>query len=66
MGSFEEIEAERRRLGLTRRAVYRRAGVDGETWRRTEKGITEPNVRTLRKLAEAVAALAGESGARPA
>lgn len=60
MMSFQEIDTRRRAAGLTRKAVYERAGLDGETWRRTEKRSTSPNVRTLEKLTEALKALIEE------
>lgn len=54
MNDFVEIDAQRMRHGLTRRAVYERAGVNGETWRRTAQGRTQPNIRTLQKLRTAL------------
>lgn len=55
--TFEEIEARREQHGLTRKALYDKAGLHKETWRRTATGRTEPNSRTLRKLSEALDAL---------
>lgn len=60
MNSFQQIDLKRRQAGLTRKAVYERAGVDGETYRRTEKGKTLPNTRTLQKLQTAIDALIKE------
>lgn len=60
MNSFQQIDLKRRAAGLTRKAVYERAGVDGETYRRTEKGKTSPNSRTLHKLQAAVESLIDE------
>ncbi|MCW5697946.1 MAG: helix-turn-helix transcriptional regulator [Bauldia sp.] len=60
MTSFEDIDARRASAGLTREAVCRRAGVNSETWRRTAKGRTQPNLRTLIKLDDAVTALERE------
>jgi predicted transcriptional regulator len=60
MTDFEEIDKRRREAGLTRLAVYRRAGVNGETWRRLARGANEPNLRTLRKLSDALDALIRE------
>lgn len=60
MNDFEEIDVRRMRHGLTRRAVYERAGVNGETWRRTAQGRTQPNIRTLQKLRDALEALISE------
>lgn len=54
MRAFDDINRLRREHGLTRRAIYLRAEVDGETWRRSEKGSTEPYMRTLRKLSSAL------------
>lgn len=66
MKSFQEIEKERRLAGLTRKAVYERAGLHKETWRRTAKGTTEPNTGTLNKLASAVEQLVKEKEASDA
>lgn len=60
MTSFEDIDARRRAAGLTRRAVYTRARVNGETWRRLSRSINEPNLRTLKRLTEALEQLIGE------
>lgn len=57
MMSFDEIEQRRVAAGLTRKAVYEHAGIDGETWRRTARGETEPNSKTLKKLSAALEAL---------
>jgi ribosome-binding protein aMBF1 (putative translation factor) len=65
LGSFDEIDDRRQRHGLTRKALYERAGLHKETWRRTATGRTEPNLRTLRRLSEALDALVNErEGAR--
>lgn len=60
MRTFEEINRLRTEHGLTRRDVYKRAGVNGETWRRTANETTEPNQRTLRKLSSALDELIAE------
>lgn len=60
MRSFDEIDAARARHGLTRKAVYERAGLHKETWRRLCRGETSPNLRTLEKLSNALAALIAE------
>jgi transcriptional regulator with XRE-family HTH domain len=60
MQTFDDIEEARRRHGLTRRAIYERAGINGETWRRTAAGRTSPNMRTLQKLLDATRALIDE------
>ena len=60
MLTFPEIDARRVKHGLTRQQVYERAGVNGETWRRTAAGRTEPNLRTLKKLTAALDALVAE------
>ncbi|OBQ59598.1 XRE family transcriptional regulator [Mesorhizobium loti] len=60
MLSFEEIDKRRAAAGLTRKAIYERAGVDGETWRRSASGETEPNTKTLRKLSAALDELTRE------
>lgn len=62
MRTFPDIDALRRKHKLTRKAVYTRAGVNGETWRRTALGRTEPNLRTLKRLGEALDALISERG----
>lgn len=54
MMSFEQIDAIRESHGLTRIAVYSLAGVDGETWRRSAKGQTQPGSATLKKLEKAL------------
>jgi transcriptional regulator with XRE-family HTH domain len=63
MLAFDQIDALRASNGLTRRAVYERAGVNGETWRRIAKAKTAPNTRTLARLTEAVTALVREKEA---
>ena len=63
MSDFASIDAQRMRHGLTRRAVYERAGINGETWRRTAQGRTQPNIRTLQKLRAALDALIAEKDA---
>ncbi|ESY05353.1 MULTISPECIES: hypothetical protein [unclassified Mesorhizobium] len=60
MLSFEEIDKRRAAAGLTRRAVYERAKVDGETWRRTARGETQLNVKTLTRLETALAELVAQ------
>lgn len=63
MTSFEDIDARRAAHGISRRAVYKRASVDGETWRRIAKGMHAPNVRTLAKLKAALDQLIQERAA---
>ena len=62
MVSFQAIDARRRAHGLTRLAVCAKAGLNPETWRRTDKGDSSPTVRTLEKLSNAVTALIEEKG----
>lgn len=62
MMTFEDIDRRRVAARLTRKAVYERAGIDGETWRRTAAGKTEPNLRTLKKLKAALDELEREQG----
>lgn len=64
MMSFEQIERARRVHGLTRIALYTRARVNGETYRRTEHGKTRPNIATLEKLEAALNSLIEEQGDR--
>ena len=59
MQSFEEIDRRRAAAGLTRKAVYERAGLHKETWRRLVKGRLS-TVRTLHKLNAAVDGLIAE------
>ena len=54
MRSFKEIDAARKTYGLSRKAVYERARLHKETWRRLDKGETSPNLRTLEKLSSAL------------
>ena len=54
MRTFEDIDRQRQNSGLTRKAVYTRAGVHKETWRRLARGDNAPNVATLQRLAAAV------------
>ncbi|RWN20377.1 MAG: XRE family transcriptional regulator [Mesorhizobium sp.] len=61
MMSFQEIDRRRIAAGLTRKALYERAGVDGETWRRLSKGKNLPNTGTLIKLTSALDALVAET-----
>lgn len=60
MLNFDEIDRRRVAAGLTRAAVYGRAKVNGETWRRLAKGRNEPNARTLKKLSAALIELEKE------
>ncbi len=62
MNDFAHIDARRAENGITRKALYERAEVDKETWRRTVKGRTSPNTRTLEKLKKALDALISERG----
>lgn len=62
MTSFEEIEKGRAQAGITRKALYQAAGVNKETWRRTQQGATLPNTRTLNKLKAALDALLAQRG----
>lgn len=63
MQTFQEIDTAREAAGLTRKALYERAGLHKETWRRTAAGKTEPNLRTLRKLKDALDELIAEKEA---
>lgn len=65
MLSFEEIDNRRSKAGLTRKAVYDRAGVDGETWRRLARG-EGAQTRTLEKLTAALDELTKEKEASDA
>ena len=60
MTSFEKIDERRAKAGITRKALYQAAGVNKETWRRTVKGTTSPNTRTLQKLKTALDELVDE------
>ena len=60
MTSFEDIERRRAQHGLTRKAVYQRAGLHKETWRRLANGSNAPNTRTLASLATAIDQLIAE------
>ena len=64
MLTFPEIDTLRVKHGLTRKAVYERAGVNGETWRRLRMGAHSPNTRTLMRLTDALDALIAERAAR--
>lgn len=63
MDLFENIDAERRKHGLTRKAIYERAGVNGETWRRLARNLNAPNTRTLKRLRAALDELLAEKDA---
>lgn len=54
MRTFDQIEALRSEHQITRKALYERAGVHKETWRRTATGKTQPNVATLQRLSTAL------------
>lgn len=54
MMSFQEIDRRRREAGLTRKAIYERAQVNGETWRRLADGRSLGTMKTLTKLAAAL------------
>lgn len=62
MVDFEELDALRRRHGFTREQVYERAGISGETWRRTAAGRTSPTLRTFNKLKTGLEELIAEQG----
>lgn len=64
MTDFMEIDARRASAKLTRQALCARAGIDPDTYRRTARGVTEPNVKTLRKLKAALDACIAEQEAR--
>lgn len=63
MMSFQEIDARRAAHGITRADVYRRAEVDGETWRRLARKLHKPNVSTLERLTKALDELIEERAA---
>lgn len=63
MTSFKDIDARRAAHGITRADVYRRAKVNGETWRRLDRGKHSPNSRTLEKLSAALDELIRERAA---
>lgn len=54
MRTFKEINALRERHGLTRKAVYEKAKVDKETWRRLDKRMNAGNTMTLTRLSQAL------------
>lgn len=60
MRSFVEIEEQRSVHGFSRKAVYEKAGVHKETWRRLMNGTSAPNTRTLAKLSGALEELIHE------
>ena len=62
MMSFDEIDALRAQHGITRKAIYTRAKINGETWRRIARRDSEPNTRTLKKLTDALNAMIEEQG----
>jgi predicted transcriptional regulator len=64
MNDVAEIDARRAAAGITRKALYERAQVHKETWRRTIKGKTSPNTRTLVQLEKALAELVREKAAQ--
>lgn len=57
MRTIEEIERERKRQRITKSQLCAHAGVHIETYRRTKLGRTSPNIRTLRRLEQALADL---------
>lgn len=63
MLTFEEIDAKRAEAGLTRKALYEKAGLHSSTWRRTATRKTQPNTRTLQKLTTALDQLVREASA---
>ena len=58
MISFNEIEAERLRLGITRASLCKSAGVTAHTYTRLSQAEHSPNLRTLERLARAVREIA--------
>ncbi len=54
------LRAARKRLGLTQEQVAERSGVHATEVSRIEAGKRDPQVSTLRKLAEAVESSPGE------
>jgi len=60
MRSFHDIEERRSIHGFSRKAVYEKAGIHKETWRRLMNGTSAPNTRTLEKLAGALDDLINE------
>ena len=60
MLNFEDIDRRRVENGFSRKAVYERAGVHKETWRRLHDSRTSPTTRTLEKLADALDQLIDE------
>lgn len=57
MRSFQEIDAARHDAKLSRRTLYREAGVHHSTWQRLASGACSPTLRTLEKLDAALARL---------
>lgn len=60
MQSFQQIDEQRVEAGVTRKALYERAGVHKETWRRLSAGTSLGTIRTLSKLSVALKELAKE------
>lgn len=60
MNDFASIEARRQAAGITRKALYERASVHKETWRRLINGRNLPNLSTLQRLTAALEELEGE------
>jgi transcriptional regulator with XRE-family HTH domain len=64
MQTIAEIEAERARARIPKAELCKAAGVNVATYRRCEIGETSPTVRTLIKLADALAMLRADALAR--
>lgn len=59
--SIASIDQLREAAGLPRSALYRQAGVSHRTYYDALAGRRDSNIRTLRKLAEALHELTGEA-----
>ncbi len=60
--SFEQIDEQRAKAGITRRALYEEADVHKETWRRISLNKVQPNTATLKKLDDALFRLRERKG----
>lgn len=54
MENFQQIDIRRVAAKVTRKALYERAGVHKETWRRLSAGTSLGSVKTLQRLSSAL------------
>lgn len=54
MELFNQLNTKRVNYGISIAKLCRVADISYSTWRRNEKGETEPNTRTLKKLSNAI------------